>query len=663
MTMTIVNNPVITKSLGELNKNINRMGKVLACAASGMKINGASDDASGYSISEKMQVQLRALEQDIQNTKTGKNLLNVAAGGIDSIVHELRSLKELAINAANDHNTDIDRLTIQKEFDQRMEDINDIASTTNYNGRLLLNGDYERWRRVLAPDSIVGPGSSTVSTGVMEPNDPPTIISSGPYTISSAGVYVLGPGFTGEINIANNLVGVKIKQATSSTLYNVFINGPTNGNANLWIEGLNIQNSTDKSWIKFSNSNNVLSIKGSNTFSYYPNTTVMNALIHTGDELTLEGSGSLEMCIGDPRGAIIGTNANEITNSNITINSGNYILTAAYSRATPVGGGAGAMIGSGWNGQIGDITVNGGDFDILTCGGGSNLGAGNGGTTGNITMRNANFVGVTDDGACIGSGGFNSKVGNISIENCFINVQSKPVTPGYTEAATTNAGGGAGIGSGFAWNKGFCDTGDINIKNSTVYASSTKGAGIGSGQKSHAGNIYIENMQGEITSKKGEAIGKGLDGTVGDIIINEGEITYTETITLGKPLVIHTGPRANQALYCYIPNMHTKNMGLDDVSVTTRQQAVDSLAKLDEAINYALDAATDMGAYIQELDATEDTLTINSQNTQASESTIRDADMAKTTLEYAKANILSQTSQTVLAQANQTPASVLSLLS
>ena len=41
--MTIVNNPVITKSLGELNKNINRMGKVLASAASGMKINGASE--------------------------------------------------------------------------------------------------------------------------------------------------------------------------------------------------------------------------------------------------------------------------------------------------------------------------------------------------------------------------------------------------------------------------------------------------------------------------------------------------------------------------------------------------------------------------------------------------------------------------------------------
>ena len=176
MTMTIVNNPVITKSLGELNKNINRMGKVLASAASGMKINGASDDASGYSISEKMQVQLRALEQDIQNTKTGKNLLNVAAGGIDSIVHELRSLKELAINAANDHNTDIDRLTIQKEFDQRMEDINDIASTTNYNGRLLLNGDYERWRRVLTPDSIVGPGSSTVSTGVMDPMTRPPLL-------------------------------------------------------------------------------------------------------------------------------------------------------------------------------------------------------------------------------------------------------------------------------------------------------------------------------------------------------------------------------------------------------------------------------------------------------------------------------------------------------
>jgi flagellin-like hook-associated protein FlgL len=63
----------------------------------------------------------------VDNVKNGRSLLKVAAGGIDSIVDELRNLKELALNAANDSNTDEDRAIIQKEFDQKMANINAIA--------------------------------------------------------------------------------------------------------------------------------------------------------------------------------------------------------------------------------------------------------------------------------------------------------------------------------------------------------------------------------------------------------------------------------------------------------------------------------------------------------------------------------------------------------
>lgn len=54
----------------------------------------------------------------------------------------LRVMKEMLLNSMNDHNSDIDRATIQKEFEKRFETIADIASETNYNGRNLLNGDY-----------------------------------------------------------------------------------------------------------------------------------------------------------------------------------------------------------------------------------------------------------------------------------------------------------------------------------------------------------------------------------------------------------------------------------------------------------------------------------------------------------------------------------------
>ena len=152
MAMTILNNTSAMMTLGELNKNVNRVGKDLKKLSSGMKINSTGDDASAYAISERMRVQIRGLDQDVQNVQNGRSLLNVAAGGIDNIVEELRSLKELAINAANDTNTDLDRATMQKEFNHRKANINDIATETNYNGMPLLDG---RWCRYKAEDDMI----------------------------------------------------------------------------------------------------------------------------------------------------------------------------------------------------------------------------------------------------------------------------------------------------------------------------------------------------------------------------------------------------------------------------------------------------------------------------------------------------------------------------
>jgi flagellin len=71
---------------------------------------------------------------------------------------------------------------------------------------------------------------------------------------------------------------------------------------------------------------------------------------------------------------------------------------------------------------------------------------------------------------------------------------------------------------------------------------------------------------------------------------------------------------------------------------------------------------TTIGSYLSRLEYTEANIVTSNESTQASESTIRDADMAKVMTEYTKSNILSQASQSMLAQANQTSASVLSLL-
>ena len=675
MAMVVKNNQLATMSLGELNKNIVEKGKRMTRLATGQKIVGASDGASEFSITEKMQVQLRSLGQDIENTKTGRSMLNVGAGGIEKIVEELRGMKQLAINAANDTNTDADRATIQKEFDQKKQDIADIVATTNYNGKLLLDGTYARYHKAMVRGSGGSGGTSgtgSVSTGVIEPNDTATLIASGPYTISAAGVYVLGANFSGEINIADGLVGVKIQQATSAPLTNVFINGPSSGSANLWIDGLNINNNSDRSWIKFSGSDNVLSIRGSNTFSN--NSRMSKAAINIGGGLTVEGTGSLTINETSPDGAMIGTDQGESSSANLTINSGTYTFTSGGSRTSPASGGYAALIGSGSEGAcIGDIMINGGTFDLFTSGAGAPLGCGSHASAGNITIKNAAVTGVADDGACIGSGCGYATVGDIFIEDSTINVQSRPVYSGASESSTINGGGGAGIGSGGYWTAAAA-AGDITIRNSTVNAFSNWGAGIGSGHKSHAGNITVENVNGIVTSRKGENIGKGYDGTIGDINTDGSggsDDSFHEELIEGTPLIIHTGTKANQHMRCYIEDLGLKALGIKDAEVTTQEKATKLLGNprdhhemgvLDKAISYALGEATQVGAYMSRLEQTQATLTINQENTTAAESIIRDADMAAEMTAMAKANILTQSSQAMLAQANQVSSSVLDLL-
>ena len=104
------------------------------------------------------------------------------------------------------------------------------------------------------------------------------------------------------------------------------------------------------------------------------------------------------------------------------------------------------------------------------------------------------------------------------------------------------------------------------------------------------------------------------------------------------------------------------NMTVDDISVTTVQNANMALRVLDGALEYALDNATTIGSYLTRLEYDADNVTISRDNVQASESVIRDADMAKEMTAYTKANVLAQTAQSMLAQANQNPANILSLL-
>lgn len=141
MGMSIYNNFAAMSALHENNRNEKNLSKILKQAASGMKINFAGDDASGYAISEKMRIKLRALDQNDRNVKNGSSMLKVASGAVQEQTNLLKTIKQKVIDASNDTNNDHDREVIQKEIDQYYSQMQDIVYDTEFNGEKILMGN------------------------------------------------------------------------------------------------------------------------------------------------------------------------------------------------------------------------------------------------------------------------------------------------------------------------------------------------------------------------------------------------------------------------------------------------------------------------------------------------------------------------------------------
>ncbi|MDY6350702.1 MAG: flagellin [Selenomonas sp.] len=135
-----VNNFVMsTNIINTLNYHQTQASKHLLNISTGLKIRSVADDPSGWAIGQRMDVRIRSLDAANSNAQQMKSLLKVADGGISSTVDILKKLKEKAIEAANDTATDSDRQTIQKLFDQYVDQIDDNAYV-GYNGKNLLDG-------------------------------------------------------------------------------------------------------------------------------------------------------------------------------------------------------------------------------------------------------------------------------------------------------------------------------------------------------------------------------------------------------------------------------------------------------------------------------------------------------------------------------------------
>lgn len=118
------------------------LSKVLEKMASGLRINRASDDAAGLAVSEKLRTQVRGLQVATSNAQHGISLVQTAEGALNEVHSILQRLRELAVQAANDHLTDADRSQIQKEVNNLLAQIDYIGNATQFNTKKLLSGSF-----------------------------------------------------------------------------------------------------------------------------------------------------------------------------------------------------------------------------------------------------------------------------------------------------------------------------------------------------------------------------------------------------------------------------------------------------------------------------------------------------------------------------------------
>lgn len=140
--MRINQNIAALNAWRNLNINQHALSKSLERLSSGLRINRAADDAAGLAISEKMRGQVRGLQMAQRNAQDAISLIQTAEGALNETHAILQRMRELAVQAASDTNTDTDREALQKEINQLAQELSRIAETTEFNTKKLLDGTF-----------------------------------------------------------------------------------------------------------------------------------------------------------------------------------------------------------------------------------------------------------------------------------------------------------------------------------------------------------------------------------------------------------------------------------------------------------------------------------------------------------------------------------------
>jgi flagellin len=174
-----------------LTSSGSQLATALQQLSSGLRINTAADDAAGYAIAQGMTSQVNGLNQAAQNANGGVSLAQTASGAMQEVTNDLQTMRDLAVESLNATNSSQDRTDLNAQFTQLMNDINSVASQTQFNGVTLLDGTFQG-----ATFQVGANAGQSITIGA----------------ISSASASKIGDYYTGGLSVAGT-----VKTAGSST--------------------------------------------------------------------------------------------------------------------------------------------------------------------------------------------------------------------------------------------------------------------------------------------------------------------------------------------------------------------------------------------------------------------------------------------------------------
>jgi flagellin len=673
-----------------LNNSQNAQSQALERLSSGLRINGAKDDAAGLAISNRLDAQVRGLNVANRNAGDGVSLAQTAEGALNSITGSLQRMRELALQSANGSNSSLERSSIQEEVEQLKAEIASISEKTSFNGQNLLDGSFQntgfQTGANVGERIDVSIGETSVNTlGSAATAGISSNVSQDPLTTTGTDALVAG-----DLVINGIAVGASSGTAdTSSTGY---------GSSSAISKAAAINAVSDASGVQATA--NVNTAKGNVVLDGAAAITVAVPVDINGQEFSLTKGAtgdavadlaSVAATINEKSGAtgVIATVVAMDTGARIDLSAedGRNISIVGdpttFGMATGTGtGGASAAVTTG-NTYTGDITlssIDGSDFTLTTNTGdidnagfeaGKFSGQQGGAVSDNVTAATALAAGdITINGVSVGvSKASDDNASTVTNEGSAIAkaaaINNISDQTGVTATANANSVVGTAVSAVAATAVLTLNDVDISITTTTDavanQATIVDAINAKSGQTGITASI-IDSDKLNLVAADGRTIAIG--GAVGSTGLSVANTASSITLSSAGSFEIGTKTGSNAVAGLNVGKFGGTETGtlLKDIDVSTLEGAEAAIAGIDNAINQVASEQAKLGALQNRFESTISNNAVNSESLSAANSRIRDADFAVETAALSRAQVLQQAGISVLAQANARPQQVLSLL-